>query len=171
MAFRWPIRRLNRVLLPVWGRPMRATMGRARGGLSQLVEPALAARLGAGTSPRQSLSLRRTRFVHDGVHERTGLQNCNRHAVEVELELRFDADFLDIFEVRGYRPERQMGMPEPAETIETGLKFGYRGLDGIRRTTEVVLHPTPRLQRGRACVIVHLEPHETYVLLVDLLPL
>jgi glycogen debranching enzyme len=136
----------------------------------QLVNPALEARHGGGTIRRQSLSLRRTRFVHDGVHERIGLQNCNRHPVEVELELRFDADFLDIFEVRGYRPERQMGTPEPAFSTETGLKFGYRGLDGIRRTTEVVFHPVPRLVRGRACVNVHLEPHETYVLLVDLLP-
>ncbi len=137
----------------------------------QLVNPALEARRGGATIPRQSLSLRRTRFVHDGVHERIGVQNCNRHPVEVELELRFDADFLDIFEVRGYRPERQMGTPEPALSTETGLKFGYRGLDGIRRTTEIVFHPVPRLQRGRACVTINLEPHETYVLLVDLLPL
>ncbi len=136
----------------------------------QLVNPALEARHGAGTIPRQSLSLRRTRFVHDGVHERIGVQNCNRHPVDVDLELRFDADFLDIFEVRGYRPERQMGTPELPVSTETGLKFGYRGLDGVRRTTEVVFNPVPKLERGRACVTFHLEPHETYVLLVDLLP-
>jgi glycogen debranching enzyme len=105
------------------------------------------------------------------VHERIGLQNCNRHPIEVELELRFDADFLDIFEVRGYRPERQMGTPEIPLGTETGLKFGYRGRDDIRRTTEIVFHPVPELRKNRATVAVELGPQETFVLLVDLMPL
>src|SRR5215831_7210046 len=137
----------------------------------QLSNPVLEPRHGGAAIPKQSLSLRRTRFVHDGVHERIGLQNCNRHAIEVDLELRFDADFLDIFEVRGYRPERPMGTPEPPMPTETGLTFGYRGRDDIRRTTEVVFHPVPQLTKGTACVSVRLAPQERYVLLVDLLPL
>ncbi|HEY4026337.1 MAG TPA: glycogen debranching N-terminal domain-containing protein [Candidatus Dormibacteraeota bacterium] len=137
----------------------------------QLSNPALESPYAATTIPKHSLSLRRTRFVHDGVHERIGLQNCNRHPVEVDLELRFDADFLDIFEVRGYRPERPMGTPEAPGQTETGLTFGYLGRDGVRRSTEVVFHPVPRLHRGTACVTVRLGPQETYVLLVDLLPL
>jgi glycogen debranching enzyme len=136
----------------------------------QLSNPVLEPRHGGAAIPKQSLSLRRTRFVHDGVHERIGLQNCNRHAVEVDLELRFDADFLDIFEVRGYRPERPMGTPEPPVITETGLTFGYRGRDDIRRSTEIVLHPVPQLHKGTACVRVRLAPQERYVLLVDLLP-
>jgi len=137
----------------------------------QMVNPALDVRRSGGIIPKQSLSLRRTRFVHDGVHDRIGLQNCSRHPVEVDLELRFDADFLDIFEVRGYRPERQMGTPELPVVTETGLQFGYRGLDGIRRTTEVVFDPVPRLHRNKACMTVELEPQETYVLMVDLVAL
>jgi glycogen debranching enzyme len=136
----------------------------------QLSNPALEPVHGGAAIPKQSLSLRRTRFVHNGVHERIGLQNCNRHAVEVTLELRFDADFLDIFEVRGYRPGRPMGTPEVPTKTETGLAFGYLGRDGVRRTTEVVFHPAPTVSRGTACVTVKLAPHETYVLLVDLLP-
>jgi glycogen debranching enzyme len=137
----------------------------------QLSNPVLEPRHGGAAIPKQSLSLRRTRFVHDGVHERIGLQNCNRHAVEVDLELRFDADFLDIFEVRGYRPERPMGTPEPPVATETGLTFGYRGRDDIRRSTEIVLQPVPRLNKGTACVSIRLGPQERYVLLVDMLPL
>ena len=137
----------------------------------QLVNPTLQSTEGGADIAKQSLSLRRTRFVHDGVHERIGLQNCNRHPVEVDLELRFDADFLDIFEVRGFRPERPMATPEPPVRTETGLKFGYRGVDGVRRTTEVVMHPVPSLQHDRACITVELGPQETFVLLVDLLPL
>jgi len=137
----------------------------------QLSNPVLEPRHGGAAIPKQSLSLRRTRFVHDGVHERIGLQNCNRHAIEVDLELRFDADFLDIFEVRGYRPERPMGTPEPPVPTETGFTLGYRGRDDIRRSTEVVFHPVPRLRKGTACVSVRLAPQERYVLLVDLLPM
>ncbi len=137
----------------------------------QLSNPLLEPRHGGAGIPKQSLSLRRTRFVHDGVHERIGLQNCNRHAVEVDLELRFDADFLDIFEVRGYRPERPMGTPEVPVLTETGMTFGYRGRDDIRRSTEVVLHPVPALSKGTASVTLRLAPQERYVLLVDLLPM
>ena len=137
----------------------------------QLSNPALDARHGSARIPKQSLSLRRTRFVHDGVHERIGLQNCNRHPIEVELELRFDADFLDIFEVRGYRPEHPMGTPEAPVITETGITFGYRGRDDIRRSTEVIFHPVPQLRKGTACVTVELAPQGLYVLMVDLLPL
>ncbi|MBO0681732.1 MAG: amylo-alpha-1,6-glucosidase [Candidatus Dormibacteraeota bacterium] len=136
----------------------------------QLVNPSLGERDGGARIPRQSLSIRRTRFVHEGVHERIGVQNCNRHAVEIELELRFDADFLDIFEVRGYHQQPMVGTQEPLQVTETGFKFGYRGLDAIQRSTEVVLEQVPELADGRARVPVHLEPQQTFVLLVDILP-
>ena len=137
----------------------------------QLSNPVLDSRGGEAGIPRQSLSLRRTRFVHDGVHERIGLQNCNRHEVEVTIELRFGADFLDIFEVRGYRPLPVLGTLEPPVQTETGLKFSYRGLDGVRRTAEVVFQPVPQLSKDRACLTVTLAPQEKFVLLVDILPL
>ncbi|MDQ6792523.1 MAG: amylo-alpha-1,6-glucosidase [Candidatus Dormibacteraeota bacterium] len=136
----------------------------------QLVNPALEPEVGSPAIPRQSISLRRTRFVHQGMHERIGLQNCNRHPVQVELELRFDADFLDIFEVRGYHPLPMGGVREPAVRDETGFSFGYRGLDGLRRSTEVVFNPLPRIGSGRAVMPVSLGPQETFVLLVDVLP-
>jgi glycogen debranching enzyme len=146
------------------------SVGRAYVATFQLVNPALEPEVGSPAIPRQSLSLRRTRFVHHGMHERIGLQNCNRHPVRVELELRFDADFLDIFEVRGYQPLPTGGVREPAIRDETGFIFGYRGLDGVHRSTEVVFHPMPRVGAGRAVVPVSLKPQETFVLLVDVLP-
>ena len=39
----------------------------------QLVNPALEPEVGSPAIPRQSISLRRTRFVHQGMHERIGL--------------------------------------------------------------------------------------------------
>jgi glycogen debranching enzyme len=136
----------------------------------QLVNPTLGESGGGARIPRQSLSIRRTRFVHEGLHERIGIQNCNRHAVEVELELRFDADFLDIFEVRGYHQLPMIGTREPVRRTETGFQFGYHGLDGMQRSTEIVFERVPKLGDGRAKVPVHLEAQQTFVLLIDILP-
>src|SRR5437588_974548 len=136
----------------------------------QLVNPHLEGPNGA--IPRQVLSLRRTRFLHRGLHERLGMQNCSPKPVEVELELRFGADFLDIFEVRGYHPLPERGQ-QAMEATETGFRFDYEGLDGILRQTEVVLHPLPRnahLADGRASFPVRLGPQQTMVLMVDILP-
>ena len=135
----------------------------------QLVNPQLE---GAGGTviPRQSLSIRRTRFVHRGLHERLGIQNCNREPVEVELELRFEADFLDIFEVRGYHPLPMLGQRNPVELTETGLCFGYHGVDGVHRETEIIFNPVPTLADGRASLQLRLRPQQTFVLLVDVIP-
>jgi glycogen debranching enzyme len=132
----------------------------------QLVNPAL------DGIPRQSLSLRRTRFVHRGLHERIGLQNCHREPVQVELELRFDADFLDIFEVRGYRPAPRPQRHLPVTTTETGFTFAYVGADRVLRETEVILHPAPASHRGgRAVFQLRLEPQQTVIIMVDVLPM
>src|SRR5207253_11108399 len=48
--------------------------------------------------------------------------------------------------------------------------FGYRGLDGIQRSTEVVFERVPKLSDGKATVPVRLEAQQTFVLLVDMLP-
>lgn len=125
--------------------------------------------------PRQTLSLWRKRFLHRGLHERIGLKNCSRAPVDVELELRFDADFRDIFEVRKYVVLPDLGTKEPLRRTDTGFVIGYEGKDGVHRATQIVLHPTPTLGRGRAVLPLRLAPHgspkDTFVLVVDIFPL
>jgi len=135
----------------------------------QLVNPALSNPDGSPV-PRQSLSLRRTRFVHNGaLHERIGLQNCNIGPVRLDLELRFDADYQDIFTVRGYH-STAVGTTRPVEVTETGFLFAYDGADGLVRRTEVVFDPLPRLATGVATFPVHLASQQTFVLMVDVIP-
>jgi glycogen debranching enzyme len=136
----------------------------------QLINPKVEANGGAHLMP-QTLSIRRTRFMHKGLHERIGIQNCGRAPAEVELELRFAADFEDIFQVRGYKSLPMLGTAGPPRQTETGLAFPYQGLDGVRRETEVVFDPVPRLQAARAYLPLRLGPQETFVMLVDILPL
>jgi glycogen debranching enzyme len=136
----------------------------------QLVNPHLEGPKGA--IPRQVLSLRRTRFMYRGFHERIGVQNCSPYPLEVDLELRFGADFADIFEVRGYHPVPEHGQ-QVNETTETGFLFEYQGLDDILRRTEVVLYPLPpdaTIADSSASFRVRLGPQETTVLMVDILP-
>src|SRR5207237_8246740 len=81
----------------------------------QLVNPTRGEPGGGARIRRQSLSIRRTRFVHEGMHERIGIQNCNRHAAVIELELRVDACFLDSLEVRGCHPPPMPGPRSPRQ--------------------------------------------------------
>jgi len=139
----------------------------------QLVNPALKVD-GDEDIHRQTISLRRTRFLHRGLHERIGVQNCNRFPIEVNLELDFDADFRDIFAVRGYHSRDPMGVKHPVESGEVGFRFRYVGKDGVRRATEVLFHchhPKPWYGDGKAVFPLKLAPHETFVLQVDILPL
>jgi glycogen debranching enzyme len=139
----------------------------------QLVNPALKVD-GADDIHRQTISLRRTRFLHRGLHERIGVQNCNRFPVALNLELDFDADFRDIFAVRGYHSPGPMGVKQPVESGEVGFRFRYAGTDGVRRATEVLFtcqHPKPTYGGGKAVFPLKLAAHETFVLQVDILPL
>ena len=139
----------------------------------QLVNPALHGGEGRDI-PRQTLSLRRTRFIHNGMHERIGIQNCNRFPVEVSLELEFEADFRDIFAVRGYHARDPLGVSEPVETGDVGFRFRYDGRDRVSRSTEVLFksaHPAPVYGGGRAIFPLRLAPQQTFVVLVDILPL
>ena len=52
--------------------------------------------------PRDIIALNRTKFLWQGVlHERIGLRNYDGQRRVFHLECRFDADFRDLFEVRG----------------------------------------------------------------------
>ncbi|HEV8583929.1 MAG TPA: amylo-alpha-1,6-glucosidase [Methylomirabilota bacterium] len=61
---------------------------------------------------------------------------------DLDLTLVFAADFVDVFEVRGHpRPRRGEVLPRKAETAT--VRLGYRGLDGVVRTSTLVFDPPP----------------------------
>lgn len=70
------------------------------------------------------------------------LTNHGLAPASLTLTLRFDADFRDLFEVRG-TARAQRGTAEPPQHDGGALVFGYRGLDGLRRETRVTLDPPP----------------------------
>ena len=90
----------------------------------------------------RTISIRRSRYLNDGLHERISLYNHNPFPVPVELTLIFGSDFCDIFEVRGLeRIER--GTASLPIFADSRLILNYSGLDRVNRRTEVIFDTPP----------------------------
>ncbi len=108
---------------------------------------------------RDSVHLFVQSFLWDrGWHARLQLHNYALRAIEVELSLLFDADFADVFEVRGVQRLRRGAVRPPV--IEPGaVALGYDGLDGVIRATHLAFDPAPAtLTAGRASYRLPLAP-------------
>ncbi len=62
--------------------------------------------------------------------------------MELTLDFLFDADFADIFEVRGVTRD-QKGVKSLAEFTDDTFILSYQGLDDINRLTHICLNPAP----------------------------
>jgi glycogen debranching enzyme len=90
----------------------------------------------------RTLHFYRTNFLWGSTcFQRLEVRNYAVEAIEVEMILEFEADFADIFEVRGHRRERRGQLLEP-DVGKSHVALGYRGLDGLRRETRVELDRT-----------------------------
>ena len=97
--------------------------------------------LGAVRHAANTLSIRRTRFLADGLRERIGVLNANPRPVRLQIDLEFEASFRDMFAVRGYREVPAGGAAVRVERRDDGLVFERIGRDGVRRTTEITMRP------------------------------
>ena len=89
---------------------------------------------------RHSLGLVRRRVASRGLGERITVHNFTTGPERARMTLRLDADFADIFEVRGFVRE-QRGERLPNEGDASHVVFGYHGLDGRTWRTHVALDP------------------------------
>lgn len=114
---------------------------------------------------RDVLHLSRSRFLWDGVcHERLQLMSYREEPTSLRVQVDFDADFADIFEVRGTpRPKRGEMLPRAASGAR--VELAYHGLDGLVRTTSIQWTTAPRDVSGRAaCFDLALRPREPVTL-------
>jgi glycogen debranching enzyme len=111
--------------------------------------------------PRGTIHVLRSKILWDkACHERLRIHNYGRAAVDFVLSIEFDADFADIFELRGMHRERHGRQLEP-EITDDGLVLAYEGLDQRSRRTRIMFHPTPsRVTKSVVNCQVHLEPGE-----------
>jgi glycogen debranching enzyme len=89
------------------------------------------------------IHVRRSKFVFESAcHERIAVRNFDRRTHRLVVRLGFDADFADLFEVRGARRERR-GEMHPAAVERGAVTLAYTGLDGRRRETRLRFDPMP----------------------------
>ncbi len=111
--------------------------------------------------PRGTLHLGRSKFLWDGAcYERLRVRNYGLAPMAVSVGLYFEADFTDIFEVRGTRRERRGRTLEPAVRSDA-VVLSYEGLDRIIRRTCLSFTPRPDfLSDGKAFFRVALDPQQ-----------
>ena len=103
----------------------------------------------------------RLQFLRDSsCYQHIRLLNYGLQAVQVSVLVQFDADFADIFEVRGTK--RQKRGKRLADRIEGDTAvLGYKGLDGVLRRTRIEFSPRPKaLTTKEARFQIALEPKE-----------
>ena len=111
--------------------------------------------------PRGALHIFRSRILWDGqAIERIRVSNHARDPIHLPLALHFDADFCDIFEVRGTRRARR-GERTGDEGGRSQAVLRYEGLDGVRRSTVVRWDAAPiRWDAGSIAFTITLEPQQ-----------
>ncbi|VAX27798.1 amylo-alpha-1,6-glucosidase [hydrothermal vent metagenome] len=76
------------------------------------------------------------------------IRNFDMQAIELRLDFSVDADFKDIFEVRGMKRKKRGKLLSP-EYKDSGMTLTYEGLDGVRRITSLRFSRSPDRVRDK----------------------
>jgi glycogen debranching enzyme len=116
---------------------------------------------GAGHLARGTVHMFRLQFLRESAcYQYLRLLNYGLQPARISLLLQFEADFADIFEVRGTkRAHKGERLPDRADSDRVILS--YTGLDRVLRSTYIDFSPAPTtLSTNEACFDVTLEPKE-----------
>jgi len=113
------------------------------------------------TVKQNTIHIVRTIFLWEcACFERTEISNFGLEPVSVSVEFEFDADYIDLFEIRGTQRERR-GSPRPARLSLNGVTLAYEGVDSVLRETELHFEAAPaELNDERAAFRLELPPQE-----------
>jgi glycogen debranching enzyme len=105
----------------------------------------------------------RRALLEGGVYvERITILNYGPSLVRFPLRIELDADFLDIFEVRGARRPRR-GEALPPQIGDSSLRLAYEGLDHRSRSTEFAFSERPAgIDAGQVVFELALAPHAPF---------
>ena len=117
------------------------------------------AAIGQDSISQGTLHLQRSTFLWNGAcYERAVITNYADVPQTVTLSTSFDADYADIFEVRGMTRDRR-GHPNPTTFDTDHVRISYEGLDGVTRTTHIRFSVSPdKLEEGYAEFTLSLPP-------------
>lgn len=114
--------------------------------------------------PRGVIHVFRSMFLWQGaLYCRTRVFNYGDQELDTDLTFLFEADFADVFEVRGmHRKKRGHGW---VDVDERAVSLCYEGLDGIIRRTRLDFSEQPaELSANHARFTPRIRPHEAFEL-------
>ena len=124
------------------------------------------------------LSIRRERFVGDGMQDSFVVQNESMEPIEFDLELDVGADFADIFAVKDFDfalgdPLRAKPLPEPrpVEYDADRNQFLISDNGELPLKTQVIFSQRGRVDGSRMVFHLGLDPRERWGLHVEIFPL
>ncbi len=119
------------------------------------------------TLPQATVHVRRTCYLADRLYELLRVHNFHHADVQLLVDLYFDADFADLFEVRGLRRRRRGRCLAPEAERDT-LTLSYLGLDEVLRRTVITFNEPPEcITRGRVRYRLRLAPGERAAIRYD----
>jgi len=120
--------------------------------------------------PTNFLHIRRRQLLDDGLVEEIVFSNFLMRATEIQVVMRFGADFADVFEVRGaHRPKR--GAVRRARVEANSVLLPYQGLCGTTFETLVSFSIAPtQLEEDHAIFDLSLAPDRTTTIEVRVAP-
>jgi len=122
----------------------------------------------------ETISIQREIVLNDGLFEDLEIANYNTKPVSFSLSLSFDADFADLFEIRGQIREQRgtiykqipkgITLEKLSATSEfetDNLTLAYKGLDGLLMESRIHFYQCPPsfFQGSTAVWQLYLEPH------------
>jgi glycogen debranching enzyme len=98
--------------------------------------------------PENTVHIRREQLLaSDTFYDHLTFENFNFHDVMLDIELAFEADFMDVFQVRGVARQHLGHYYQPI-VHRDAIIFHYSGLDGVARDTVVRFSPEPEQMDG-----------------------
>ena len=118
---------------------------------------------------KDTVHIRRAKFLwRQTCRERISIRNHGPDEHRISIEVRFGADFADLFEVRG-TPRAKRGVPDEPLVGPDSVDLSYRGLDEQVRATRLSFEPEPTtLHADRAVWEFSLEPRGQLLLFIDI---
>jgi glycogen debranching enzyme len=128
----------------------------------------------AGQIKAETIGIHREIVIKGGLFEEMKITNYNTNPVSFTLSLSFDADFRDLFEVKGakrakrgsflsYLPNQEQKLTEP---LSKEIVLAYEGLDGVLMESRIQfnLHQPDEIHGYTAVWQLDLAAHESITL-------
>jgi len=112
---------------------------------------------------RGVIHILRSKFLYEAtLFEKFYIKNYGLSPAELSFNLSFDADFADIFEIRGFERKRR-GTKAPADYGKNYISFKYTGIDGKLRETLIKFSLLPQsIGEKQVTLSVKLKPGQRF---------